>query len=71
VAASRWPATMVLKEYCLVQGMSPWIEHNHACVACSCMQRDLSAHPPSTTAFFWTMPECPQLLPFACLSWKF
>jgi hypothetical protein len=23
VAASRWPATMVLKEYCLVQGMSP------------------------------------------------
>jgi hypothetical protein len=67
VAASHWPATMVSK-HCLVQAMSPWIKHNHTCVACSCMQRDLSAHPPSTTAFFRTMP---QLLPFACLSWKF
>jgi hypothetical protein len=25
---------------------TPWIEQNHACVACSHMQSDLSAHPP-------------------------
>jgi hypothetical protein len=60
LAASHWPAMMVSKLF-FVQGMSPRIDQNHVCVACSCMQRNLSAPPLHFSG------PCPQLLPFACL----